>query len=151
MDHKIMTAPCGIPCFECNAYKAKSNEKIKKRISEKLGIDYDKSDCGGCRVRNGIGFLSIKNNIFPEGKCSLLYKDGKCKIYSCVEIKGIHNCSECDQFPCELLQPLADRANLIPHNIKVYNLSLIKNIGLEKWAKEKAGKIMIEYTTKKHD
>ncbi len=55
MDYKDMTAPCGIPCFECGAYKANSNEMIKKRISEGLGMDYDKSTCEGCRSRKGIG------------------------------------------------------------------------------------------------
>ena len=146
-----MTAPCGIPCFECVAYKAKSNEIIKKRISETLGLDYSRSDCEGCRNRKGVGFLSEKNNIFPEGKCLLMNKKGECLIYLCVEKKLIHNCSECNDFPCDKLQPLADRANRIPHNLKVYNLSLIKKIGLEKWAREKAGKIWSDYMTRKFD
>ncbi len=146
-----MTAPCGIPCFECVAFKAKSNETIKKQLSERLGLDYDKSDCIGCRNRNGKGFLSEINNIFPDGKCLLMNEKGYCKIYLCVEERQIHNCSECDEFPCENLQPLADRANRIPHNLKVYNLSLIRKLGLETWANEKAGKIWKDYMTKKFD
>jgi hypothetical protein len=39
MDYENMTAPCGIPCFECLAYKAKSNETLNlvasKIISER--------------------------------------------------------------------------------------------------------------------
>jgi len=151
VDYKKMTAPCGIPCFECIAYKANSNEAIRKRISENLGMDYDKSACDGCRNRNGIGFLSEKNNVFPEGKCLLMNDKGVCKIYLCTQEKQIHNCSECDDFPCDNLQPFADRANRIPHNLKIYNLSLIKKIGLEKWAKEKAQSIMISFMTKKLD
>lgn len=146
-----MTAPCGIPCFECTAYKAKSNEIIKKRISETIGLDYNKSDCEGCRNRNGIGFLSEKNNVLPEGKCLLMNEKGECFIYLCAENKQIHNCSECNDFPCDKLQPLADKSNRIPHNIKIFNLSLIKKIGLEKWAREKAGKIWSDYMTKKFD
>ena len=151
MDYKNLTAPCGIPCFECIAYKARLNETIKKHISENLGMDYNKSDCEGCRNRHGIGFLSEKNNIFPNGKCLLVNEKGKCYIYKCVENKQIHNCSKCDEFPCDKLQPLADKANRIPHNLKIFNLSVIKKIGLEKWAKEKAGKIWIDYLTKKFD
>jgi hypothetical protein len=151
MDYKNMTAPCGIPCFECSAFKAKSNEVIKKRIAENLGMDYDQSECEGCRNRNGKGFLSGKNNVFPEGKCLLMDEKGICKIYLCVETKHIHNCSECNDFPCDNLQPLADRANRIPHNLKIYHLSLIKKMGIEKWAKEKAGKVWIDYMTKKFD
>jgi hypothetical protein len=150
-DYKNLTAPCGIACFECAAYIANSNEAIRKRISEGLGMDYEKAGCPGCRNKNGIGFLSEKNNVFPHGNCILLREDGKCKIYLCNEKKGTHNCSECDNFPCDKLQPLADRANMIPHNLKVYNLSLIKKIGLEKWAAEKAGKIWTDYKTKKLD
>jgi hypothetical protein len=76
---------------------------------------------------------------------------GYCKIYLCVEKRQIHNCSECDEFPCDNLQPLADRANRIPHNLKVYNLSLIRKLGLEIWANEKAGEIWNDYMTKKFD
>jgi hypothetical protein len=78
-------------------------------------------------------------------------KKGYCKIYLCVEKRQIHNCSECDEFPCDNLQPLADRANRIPHNLKVYNLSLIRKLGLEIWANEKAGVIWNDYMTKKFD
>ncbi len=151
IDYENMTAPCGIPCFECVAFKAKSNEIIKKRISENLGLDYNKSDCEGCRNKKGIGFLSEKNKIFPDGKCLLMNDKGECLIYLCAESKKIHNCSECNDFPCDRLQPLADRANKIPHNIKIYNLSMIRKIGLEKWAKERAGKIWNDYMTKKFD
>ena len=151
MDYKNLTAPCGIPCFECLAFKAKSNEAIKKVISKNLGMDYDKSDCEGCRNKNGKGFLSEKNNIFPEGKCSLLNEQGLCKIYLCTEKKQIHNCSECNNFPCENLQPLSDRADKIPHNLKIYNLCLIKKIGLEEWAQNEAAKVMNNYKTKKFD
>jgi hypothetical protein len=103
-------------------------------------LDYNKSDCEGCRNRYGIGFLSEKNNVFPDGKCLLINEKGECFIYQFAEYKQIHNCSECDDFPCEKLQPLADKANRIPHNLKIYNLSLIKKIGLKKWTNEKQGK-----------
>lgn len=151
MDFNQMTAPCGIPCFECIAFKAKSNDMIKKRISENLGLEYEKSDCEGCRNRHGLTFLSEPNNIFQNGKCLLMDGNGICYIYKCVEQKELHNCSECDDFPCEKLQPLADRANQIPHNLKIYNLSMIKKIGLEKWAKENAASIWSDYMTKKLD
>ena len=97
-----MTAPCGIPCFECNAYKAKSNPLLKKHISVRIGLELDKSECGGCRNRKGQAFLFEKNKIMPEGKCILFgNKKGQCKIYLCAENKGIHNCSECGNWPCD--------------------------------------------------
>lgn len=151
MDYENMTAPCGIACFECVAYKATTNEKIRKKISEGFGMDYDKSACEGCRNRKGKGFLSEKNNVFPEGNCSLLKENGDCKIYQCTEEHQIHNCSLCNDFPCDLLQPLADRADKIPHNLKVYNLCMIRKMGLEEWAFEKAGKTWVDYMTRKLD
>jgi hypothetical protein len=151
MDYKELTAPCGIPCFECGAYIAKSNEAIRKRISEGFGLDYDKSYCEGCRNRKGIGFLSGKNNIFPEGKCLLLNEKGECKIYLCAEKKLIHNCSECNDFPCDNLQPFRDRADKIPHNLKIFNLSLIKKMGLENWAINKSKQTLDRYYNDKLD
>jgi len=151
MDFKYMTAPCGIACFECVVFKAASNELIKKQISQRIGIDLEKASCDGCRARKGRAFLVEKNNIFPEGRCCLIGEKGQCRIYDCAEDKGLHNCGECGEFPCELLQPFADRANVLPHNLKIYNLSLIKKMGLEKWAEEKAGKVWSDYKTKKMD
>lgn len=151
MDYKNLTAPCGIACFECLVYKANKSEALRKGISEKLGIPYEQAVCEGCRNRSGVGYLSIKNNVFPEGRCILMNEKGECKIYLCAENKHIHNCSECSDFPCDLLQPRADRAGVIPHNLKVYNLCLIRKMGLEKWAAEKAGQVWNEYKTGKFE
>ncbi len=150
MDYANLTAPCGIPCFECGAYKARSNEAFRRRISETYGMDLDKSACEGCRNRNGKAFLFEKNRLFPEGKCVLFGNDqGQCKIYLCAGERGIHNCGECGDFPCDMLRPFADKSQMIPHNTKTYNLCLIKKMGLEKWAKENAGNTIRSYFTDK--
>jgi len=151
MAYKNLTAPCGIPCFECLAYNAQANEAIKMRISEAFGLALENSECSGCRNRNGIGFLSEKNNVFPEGKCILMNAEGECKIFLCTKSKQLHNFSECEDLPCDHLQPLADRANRIPHNLKLYNLCLINKLGLEKWANEKAGRTWKDYMTVNFD
>ena len=61
----------------------------------------------------------------------------KAKVLSFVTI--------CSDFPCDLLQPVRDKADGLPHNTKVFNLCLIKKMGLEKWAKEKAKKVKEDY------
>ena len=71
--------------------------------------------------------------------------------FECVEKNRIHNCRECPEFPCDRLQPLADRAHKIPHNIKIFNLCLIKTMGLENWTKKKTGNIWGDNLTKKFD
>jgi hypothetical protein len=48
-------------------------------------------------------------------------------------------------FNCIVLHPYADKASELPHNTKVFNLCLIKRMGLESWAKDKAKKVKNEY------
>jgi hypothetical protein len=60
----------------------------------------------------------------------------ECKTLACVKEKGVDFCYECPQFPCDKLQPCASRSEKLPHNLKVYNLCRIKQIGLEAWSNE---------------
>jgi hypothetical protein len=140
MDYKNLTAPCGRDCFNCFFYLATKSGKYKLMIAAKLGLEPDKVECNGCR------------NI--KGDCQVLKNygfDGKCKIYSCVENKNVEFCSDCNDFPCDLLHPLAHGADKFPHNLKVYNLCLIKKMGLENWAKEKAKQSFERYYKDKLD
>jgi len=59
--------------------------------------------------------------------------------------KGLGLCSECGDFPCDNLHPYANMATDLPHNIKVFNLSLIRKMGLESWAKTKAAQVREDY------
>lgn len=68
-----------------------------------------------------------------------------CSVYRCIQTKGIDLCSECDDFPCDALHPYTDKASAVPHNTKVFNLFLIKKMGLETWAKEKAQAVKNTY------
>ena len=73
-------------------------------------------NCKGCREQKG----QIKN--FPT-----------CKTYQCVQEKGFKFCYECDDFPCEKLQPILNFEIFAPHNSKVYNLLMIQKLGIAKW------------------
>ena len=91
----------------------------------------EKAMCQGCRNEGGImDFLG-----WPE----------PCQAYQCIEKKGYNFCCECDDFTYDHLHPYADRANEVPHNAKVFNLCLIKKMGLEKWTEEKAGEVKTSY------
>jgi hypothetical protein len=61
-----------------------------------------------------------------------------CATLDCVKEKGVELCTECSNFPCALLAPTADGAKNYPHNLKVYNLCLIKQTGIEHWIEEAA-------------
>ena len=88
-----MTAPCGLPCFECYLYLAQFDQEMTKMIAGVLNLSTDEIKCKGCRAEDGqCGHLAMK-----------------------------------------------------PHNTKVFNLCRIKNVGIEKWAKEEAGDILDKY------
>ncbi|WP_374700397.1 DUF3795 domain-containing protein [Sporomusa ovata] len=66
-------------------------------------------------------------------------------MYQCIKRKGISFCYDCTDFPCDYLHPYADQADQRTHNTKVFNSCLIKKMGLEKWAEEKAHKVKETY------
>jgi hypothetical protein len=119
MDVKSVTAPCGMDCFNCPMFVLNITEEFKLKISGLAQCPPEEVPCSGCRL---------------QGSCGVMMKD--CKTLSCVNKKGLEFCSDCSSFPCEYLQPCASRADVIPHNMKLYNLCRIKTVGLEAWAKE---------------
>lgn len=133
---KNMTSPCGLPCFHCPVHLAKENPEIREKLATMLGVEPDKAICNGCRTQMGrIAFLNAEKT---------------CKIFLCAEEKGIDFCHECDNFPCERFQPYADQAHL-PHNTKMYQLCMMRKLGLEQWAAEHAVKIWNKYGTEPFD
>jgi hypothetical protein len=134
MDYRQMTSPCGRDCFNCPVHLAKSDENLKNHFSKTYNMEIEKTGCNGCR--------SI------EGKCYFLQNLGysaECRIYKCSAEKKVEFCYECQDFPCGLLQPLADKADKFPHNLKVYNLCLIKKMGVENWGENKAKEVFDNY------
>ena len=131
MDYKRMTAPCGLDCFNCPMYRAVTDEKLREKLAQSMGIPAEKAQCGGCRPQNGIiGFLGMQQ---------------PCGVYRCISARNLDFCGDCPDFPCDNLHPYADRANFVPHNTKVFNLCLIRKMGLDKWAAEKAKSVKDTY------
>ena len=129
---KTMSSPCGLPCFHCPAYLAKENPEILEKLVTTLGIPPDNATCEGCRPQ--------------KGKIPFLNPEKTCEIFLCTGEKGIDFCHECDDFPCERFQPYADQAHF-PHNMKMYQLCMMKKLGFEAWAEENAVKIWDTYRT----
>lgn len=94
-EYEIMGA-CGIICDGCDILLAAEDEKIAKTTArwfkENLNIDIapEKFRCDGCHGDRN-------NHWSPE--CFIL----KC----CIDEKGLENCSQCDEFPCEALKEWA--------------------------------------------
>ena len=126
-----MTSPCGLDCFNCPMYLANEDARLRATVSEKLGLPYEKASCEGCRNAHGtIAFLGATE---------------PCDVYGCTDRKGIPFCFECSDFPCDHLHPYADQASVRQHNTKLFNLCLIRKMGLERWAKGKAKSVKETY------
>ncbi len=138
IDLRELTAPCGLDCFNCPLYLANDNVEIRKQLAqgaqqyfptssyEEL---YEKVACKGCRKRGGVPPLGTE----------------PCKVSKCISLKGIESCADCSDFPCDNLHPYAEMASMFPHNMKVFNLALIRKMGVEKWAKEKSKSVRDTY------
>lgn len=53
MNYEKLTAPCGILCSECVAYKAKTEPQIKSALSKRTGSKLEDAQCDGCRDNKG--------------------------------------------------------------------------------------------------
>lgn len=141
MDYREMTAPCGLDCFNCTFFLAPENPDAQAQI-EKWSREYDIPleimQCQGCRAHNGR--IPLQKHLFGESH--------RCAAYECANGKGYHLCGDCEDFPCDNLHPYADKADNLPHNIKVFNLCLIKKMGLEKWAEDRASDVRNTYFNK---
>ena len=115
---KELVAPCGLYCGACAVYKASSDRALAEKIAQRRGISPDKVRCRGCRAEKGI--------IGMQGT-------SVCRTYDCAVNQKVEFCYQCKDFPCLKLAPCADRAQEIPHNMKVYNLVSIRSMGLERW------------------
>ncbi len=118
MKEKIV-APCGIDCFNCEMFEENVTIEFQERLAAMFNVPNERITCKGCANGN---------------QCLLLDLQGQeCKTLSCINEKGIKFCFECVDFPCENLMPLADRASTHPHNFKLYNLCMMKKLGVEGW------------------
>ncbi|SEA34507.1 Protein of unknown function [Desulfuromusa kysingii] len=126
MDVKQMTAPCGLPCWACAYHKDNITDELAQQTAAGIGLAVEEVPCDGCRSERGCSFENALTD------CT------GCATKNCVEEKELHNCSECNEFPCEYLMPVVDMADRAPHNTKLYNLSRIKLIGIEAWGEEAA-------------
>jgi hypothetical protein len=122
MNKTVLTAPCGLDCFNCPLYEDNITEDYKKQVSEFLRIPLEETPCKGCRDEKG-------HCKFAIGK--------HCATWDCVQEKGVTYCFECTDFPCKLLMPTQQGAQF-PHNMKVYNLCRMKFFGIDKWIEESA-------------
>ncbi len=110
-----LIAPCGLDCGVCELYLSRDDEQLMSALLSK-GIPKEVLPCDGCRA--------------IEGRCPVIHE--KCATFECANENRISFCSQCNDFPCMKLAPAADRAEVLPHNIKLFNLCIIQSYGVEK-------------------
>jgi hypothetical protein len=136
MDYRQLTAPCGLDCFNCAVYLAREDPELRAKVAARLGVPPERAACAGCRAVQG----------------APAHLGGQpCRVWRCISQKGHTFCHECDEFPCDALHPYADQAAARPHNTKVFNLCLIKRLGVERWGAEKAAQVRATYFGKKFE
>lgn len=141
MDNFQMTAACGLDCFNCDFCRAHANREALHRVAQfstQYAIPVETMLCRGCRAHNGR--IPLPLHVFGVAH--------RCAAYACSREEGLAFCGECGQFPSDNLDPYADKAGELPHNIKVFNLCLINRLGLEKWAATKAAEVRQTYFRK---
>lgn len=119
MDKKERIAPCGLDCATCPAYRENVDEKTRAYLAGRFHIRPEEAACEGC--------LPSEGHPLPCPDCA---------TYACAESRGVRFCSDCPDFPCRRLMPVADGAGRFPHNTKLYNLMRMRLLGLERWLEE---------------
>jgi len=116
-----LVAACGIDCGNCSLNLCRHDAALLERLVQR-GIPRDRLPCAGCRD--------------VKGTCPVI--NGTCETYECVMQRGVEFCYECAEFPCSKLCPSSQRADVLPHNLKVFNLCTIKRAGVEEFVKASA-------------
>ncbi len=116
-----IVSPCGLNCSKCQVYKDNITPELQEQISKSTPFKKEDITCEGCTSGNPCVSLKLQNK--------------ECATLNCSTQKGVNYCFECKDFPCEHLMPTAEGANIFPHNTKLYNLCIMKKIGVEEWSK----------------
>ncbi|MBN1189499.1 MAG: DUF3795 domain-containing protein [Dehalococcoidales bacterium] len=116
-----LVTPCGYCCLSCAAYEKSTctDEVVIQKEAERANLPVDKlrGICAGCRAKQGRPHMDIL-----------------CRTYDCcVNEKGLDFCFQCEDFPCLKLAPVSGRADVRRHNTKIYNLLMLKKLGLEEY------------------
>ena len=116
-----LVSPCGLDCFNCKFYDSNITNDTKEEIAYIFKLDPTNVTCFGCQ---------------GDHYCLQFELTGtKCKTLDCVSKHKVEYCSQCGDFPCDMLMPVADEAEKYPHNIKLYNLCIIKEKGMDYFVK----------------
>jgi predicted Zn-ribbon and HTH transcriptional regulator len=157
MDEKKrkLAAPCGLYCGACVIYQANQRGETEaiEQMKEQLAALFNQMEeighiPGMPPCAEGADLSQIKKEI-QEGKefmcCEGCLSDVValpcriCGFRECAQKKGISNCSECPEMPCQWVIDFKDDG--MPHHADVLvNLERQKEIGIDAWLEEQETK-----------
>lgn len=87
-------AVCGLDCATCPTFIATENDDdaLREKTAKKWAEEFDSPDLKP-EDMNCLGCLSLVEPLFQH--CH------NCEIRKCGLEKGVKNCGECDEYPCE--------------------------------------------------
>jgi hypothetical protein len=109
-----LVSACGLDGGLCSLNRCKDDPTLLEGLVAR-GIPRDRLPCAGCRK--------------TTGACPVI--NGGCDTYACIQEKAVDFCFSCREFPCRKLCPTVERADSLPHNLKVFNLCTIRREGVE--------------------
>ena len=124
-DKYQLVGRCGIFCgTDCEVYEATHSSDVEKKnrvakaLERELGIAVDPSSlrCEGCQG--------------PEE--SMWFECRLCRIRQCGKRQGIRICTECQDYPCRIMELWLSRSQSAPKN-----LPEISELGLDRWIEKK--------------
>ncbi len=112
---KNSVAFCGLFCESCGVYIATKNndEKELERIAKMMKTTKEEILCKGCR----------SDVLSPHCR--------NCEYKKCAKEKGLLNCEECTDFPCNQLR---DFQKQMPHRAELFESATFrKEKGINQW------------------
>ncbi len=110
---------CGLNCGACPVLGAneRGDEEWLRKAAEEDECTIDDLRCHGCKTDS-----------------TAMYCTG-CEMRFCAKDKGLEYCSECTDFPCEIITDF--RNDRHPHHSAIFkNLRTIREKGLKTWLEE---------------
>lgn len=104
---------CGLYCGGCRDYqRTQANNPA-------VGEDGKPRNCDGCRSERLTEWCAV------------------CDIKKCNRSKGLNFCSECTDYPCEMLNGFIHAEDYVYHMEIPEDFAEIKKTGIEEWYKKK--------------
>ena len=140
-----LAAPCGLYCGACLVYRAnkQGNTELLEQIAKAFSVQDGQLPAGMPPVRKGCDISEVQRQMqgVKDAACEGCLSEIRafpcriCGFRDCVLEKGLTNCSQCADSPCQLLIDFHNDG--LPHHGEVLaNIQRQRDIGMDAWIAE---------------